>query len=346
MKTINCLLIFVLGIFLLSSCKKYLDRTPAADVSDKDVFGTYDSFQGFLDPNYTEVINYTTTYDCSSMDIGGETHSYIGWQSGYVANNGDYIYLTQNGSVSLWRRTYSVSSGAGIWRGGWEGIRRSNLALQQMNLLSDATDEQRKFLLGQIYFFRAFFHEGIIESYGGMPYVTKVFSATDPLNLPRLPYKVAVDSIVKDYDKAIENLPADWDKTVTGSRFPNANSGRATKGAALAYKAKLLLYAASPLMNKFSGNDYTYNVDYAKKAAAAAWDFLSFNAATPTYSLLPLNRYYEMFYKNDGTMPWTDETIFQRVKREVGSAMWTNVAYLYAPARMAKTGSSTESVNQ
>ena len=57
-------------------------------------------------------------------------------------------------------------------------------------------------------------------------------------------------AIDKDFDKAIELLPLDWDDPdfAPGVKTRDQNMFRITKGAALALKGKNLLYAASPLM--------------------------------------------------------------------------------------------------
>ena len=121
---------------------------------------------------------------------------------------------------------------------------------------------------------------------------------------------------MQDYDKAIPLLPEDWDSTVVGGQMIGANAGRITKGAALAYKQKHLLYAASPLMNHASGNDYTYNKALCERAAAAGWEVIKL-ANKGVYKLVPFSKYTDQFYKVDGTMPWTTETILQRVERAI-----------------------------
>jgi len=330
MKKIRYATILVIGVLLFTACEKFLEKTPDATVSDKDIFGTYTSFQGFVDPNYGEVINYNTMYSTTTMDCGGETiNNFITWSPAYTCWTGNYWYLSgqddysYNDMTSLFANAkygygiyYNVSGG--IWTGGWRGIRRCNVALQNLKLLTEATDEERKLIEGQIYFFRAYFHHQIIDAFGGMAYIDTVFAPSDEMKLPRLTYQGTAEKIVKDYDRAIALLPVDWDQTVIGGQRPGANTGRATKGAAMAYKAKLLLYAGSPLMNKYSGNDYIYNVEYCKRAATAGWEMIQL-ANAGTYSLVPWSNYSDNFYKNDGTMPWTKETIWQRVSRTSGS---------------------------
>ena len=244
----------------------------------------------------------------------------------------------------LWnfRQTYGYGisnvddKDAGFWYGGWRGIRRCNVALKNFHYLAEATQEEKDLLLGQIYFFRAFLHGEIISIWGGMPYVDTVFAASDELILPRISYQECTERIIEDLDRAISLLPLDWDYTTTGGQRFGANAGRITKGAALAYKQKFLLYAASPLMNLFSGNTATYNQALAERAAAAGWETLkAANTILPNghkvYELVPFTNYNDNFYKRDNTLPYTSETILQRTDYRSGSTVYSFVHAQYIP---------------
>ncbi len=337
---------------LTLSCEKYLDKTPDAEISEQDIFSNYQSFQGFIDPNYYELVGYNFHYNSSTMDIGGEAHSYIGWATSLYSNRGNYWALAGANPINTVShfnnssRGYGILSteGSGIWRGGWRGIRRCNVALENMDLLTEATKEEKDILLGQIYFFRAYFHMAIIEAYGGMPYVEEVLLQSEPNHLPRQGYHESVEKIIADYDRAIALLPEDWDQTTWGAQRPGSNFGRVTKGAALAYKQKTLLYAASPLMNQVSGNDYTYNIDYAKKAADAGWEVIKL-ANKGVYSLLPFENYSDMFYTTTSGSVWSSETIFMKINRIVGKSNHTTwIARQYNFPRLG--GTYCQGVNQ
>ena len=362
MKTVSYLLILVLGAVLLSSCEEYLEKTPEATVTEEDVFGTYESFQGFVDANYGEVINYNTTYATTTCNMGGESlNNFISWSPAFTTWNGDYWYIAGaddysfNDFTSLYMNGkygygifYNSSGGAGgggIWTGGWRGIRRCNVAFEHLEQLSDATEEEKRLIEGQLYFFRAYFHHQIIDAFGGMPYVDKVYSPNEEVKLERLTYQETTEKIVEDYDKATALLPLDWDQTVVGGQRPGGNTGRATKGAAMALKAKVLLYAGSPLMNKFSGQDYSYNKAYCERAAAAGWDVIQLVNSTGIYEMQPFDRMQEMFVRNDGTQPWSKETIWQKTRRSWGNSEFESfIRRQYSFARMG--GKYCEQVNQ
>jgi len=365
MRIIKNTLIYIFGVILITSCSDYLEKTPDAEVSSQDIFGTYEAFQGFIDANYGEVVDYINTYPTTSHNYGGETYSNLkAWSTAFKAWEGDYWYLAgmddhafydhtslyANNDFGTFGKYLSGGGGGGMWTGGWRGIRVCNLGLENIDLLTDATDEEKDLILGQIYFFRAFFHQQIIDAFGGMPYVNRILDQTNPddMQLARLTYQTDADSIVKDYDRAIALLPVDWDKTTVGGQNPGSNYGRATKGAAMAYKAKVLLYAASPLMNKFSGQDYSYNEEYAKRAAEAGWEMIDLANKNPdVYTLSSFDEMDNMFARKDGKVPQTKETIFQRAyagNTETGATFYKYLYQKWVPPFMS--GKHCETVNQ
>jgi len=363
MKPLKYVYITLIGVMLFAACTKFLDKTPEASVTASDVFGTYESFQGFVDYNYGEVRNYIGTYPTTTMNIGGEVlNNFISWAESYRVWDGDYWYIAGSTDYSYYDYTslfangrygYGINraaggAGSGIWTGGWRGIRNCNLALQNMPLLSQATDEERTLLRGQLYFFRAWFHNQIIDAYGGMPYIDTALAPGDEMKFPRLTYQETAELILKDYERALPLLPEDWDETVVGGQRLGANKGRVTKGTVLAYKAKLLLYAGSPLMNKFSGADYTYNKSYCERAAAAGWEMIQYAnkevGGKKRHELLPWANYSNNFYMNDGTYPWTPEIIWERVDAAKGNSAYEYIVRANSFTRLG--GRAGENVNQ
>ena len=325
MRTIRTLFYIFPLVFLFSSCHEYLDKTPEAEVTDMDVFGTYPSFQGYLDHNYALLIDLCTYGGGHpfTMFWGGESASlYNDLSQRY--NRGDFWRLvtpqtySYYNSNSMGRYGVGIDRVAGIWSGGWNGIRRSNETLKNLDLMVGGSQEEKDLIKGQALFFRAFFHGQIIKGFGGMMYVDTVFSPSDDMKLPRLSYHESVEKIVADLDKAIPLLPKDWDDTGPGSQRIGANTGRITKGAALAYKQETLLYAASPLMNGFSGNAFEYNIDYAKRSAEAGWEVLKLAEVDGIYGLNTWADYSRNFHNsNDGSVVYSKETILARLHYKI-----------------------------
>lgn len=121
-------------------------------------------------------------------------------------------------------------------------------------------------LRGEAFFLRAMFHYELFKRYGQIVLATRSFTVSDNLNLPRNSVDEVVKSITTDCDSAINQIAAagtkDWDA---------ANYGRATKGAGMALKAKVLLIYASPQYN--TNND----LGRWQNAAAAAKAVIDLN---------------------------------------------------------------------
>lgn len=95
-------------------------------------------------------------------------------------------------------------------------------------------------LIGEVKVIRAYSYFRLISFFGGVPLVTKPFSLDDDFNIPRDTYEDCLAFVISELDEAVGLLPLEYD---------DDNKGRITKGAAMAVKARALLYDASPYRN-------------------------------------------------------------------------------------------------
>ncbi len=123
--------------------------------------------------------------------------------------------------------------------------------------------------------------------YGGVPIITKAYGLDDDFIVPRDSYENCINFIVDECDQAAAALPATQDGN---------DKGRATKGAALALKARVLLYAASDFYNSnaswaggfsnpelvgYVGGDRTSRWQAARDAAKAVIDLGAYSLYKP-----------------------------------------------------------------
>jgi hypothetical protein len=121
------------------------------------------------------------------------------------------------------------------WKAMYNSIRAANVALT--NLSTATFDENlKKRLRGEAHFLRAYYYQQLVRYYGGVPIVDKTYGLNEDYTLERSSYKDCIDFIVKGCDSAVFYL--------TGQAV---QKGKASKAAALALKARVLLYAASDL---------------------------------------------------------------------------------------------------
>ena len=112
---------------------------------------------------------------------------------GYAIDGGNYRTYIGKGDCFL-DRSWKVDGdrfAKALWGGGWYAIRQANLGLEalQSGLLKDATQEERDFVEGQLYFFRAWFYFQLTTYWGGLPYMESVLPSDAQFNLPRESYQ-------------------------------------------------------------------------------------------------------------------------------------------------------------
>lgn len=96
-------------------------------------------------------------------------------------------------------------------------------------------------MVAEARFLRAWYYAILLKHYAGVPLVgDSLFTYETPINVKRSTYAECVNYITSECDAAAQVLPT----VQTGADY-----GRASKGACLALKARVLLYAASPLFN-------------------------------------------------------------------------------------------------
>lgn len=189
-----------------------------------------------------------------------------------LASASDEAMITVPGSSIVFLTDGSLtprkSNPDGCWENNYKFIRDANIGIVGLEKLPEANHDLKLQLQAELKFLKAFFYFELVKRYGGVPLIDRAYELSDDLNVPRSSFAACVDYIAGLCDESYTDLPAP----------NNVNFGRASKGAALALKARLLLYAASPLYNgkgyDGSDNEFICYGSYDKKrwesAAAAA----------------------------------------------------------------------------
>jgi hypothetical protein len=90
--------LFIIIALMMFGCDEYLNIPLEADISEEQVFGSYNSFQGFQDQLVRNLVDYNRHGARVTHSIGGEALSPSG-QSVYGGNTGDYFYLLSNRGI-------------------------------------------------------------------------------------------------------------------------------------------------------------------------------------------------------------------------------------------------------
>lgn len=310
----------------ITSCEKYLDKSPESTITEKDVYGNFVSFQGFVEEMYNCICDPHKALAGNiyhNMFLGDEvlSNAPLLWDDGnYWFDQGRFL----TGSLN----TSNSTMGKRIWPLAWYAIRKANLGLSKLDMMTDATQEQKDFIKGQCLFFRGFFHFELMRFYGGLPYIDKVLSPTEELTVPRLSYKETALKVAQDLEDAAALLPVKWDDTETGQATLGNNSVRITKIHALSFLGKNLLYAASPMMNESSTGVNAYDADLCKKAAAAFAEVIKICNETGAYKLQSWDTRTDNFWvwsSGNKTRPGGTEVIMNQMIYDVSYTRWTTV---------------------
>lgn len=182
------------------------------------------------------------------------------------------------------------------WSQNYASIRKVNIFLSQVGIVP--VPAKIPYWKAEARFLRALFYFELVKRYGGVPLIgDTVFNAGDVIRLKRNTFDQCITYISNECDsikgaERVEPLSTtDW--------------GKASRGAVMALKSRVLLYAASPLFNggvaagataeQQSLMGYpTYDVERWNKAAVAANDLLNLGSTAyslePTYNTVFLNR--------------------------------------------------------
>jgi len=147
---------------LLGGCQKYLNQAPEASVNPNDAYKDFKSFQGFTEELYCCIVDPAKASYQAEFNIGDEFLCNIDYMLLTGIDRGDYwqwetaygSYLSDQGGIQT---SPSNSHGKGIWPLAWYGIRKANLGLANIDLLVNATQEEKDIIKGQLLFFRGYF---------------------------------------------------------------------------------------------------------------------------------------------------------------------------------------------
>jgi hypothetical protein len=261
--------IILITSYLISCDARGLNAPMHNSYTKKNYWKTFEEVQSAINGVY-DVLNTTGLYRISTSGGGIMSENFT--PNAYGVGAGTPFV---DGSLGPDNATILRNR----WDDCYKGIGRANTVLANYKRANLSQKEADK-IVGQALFLRALFYENLVFFYGGVPLILKEPNLEKQGALPRTSIDKVVERILEDLDNAAQKLPYSYD---------SGNLGRATKGAALALKARVLLYYASPLFN--SKND----INRWEKAAKAAKKVIDI-APKAGYGLYP--NYRDLFLEN------------------------------------------------
>jgi len=233
------------GIALLSavlfSCKKdFLEITPTDQLSSESIFADQAGADVFLNDIYSHLPdeegggnNPAAYYVYDPFENYGDNavsgyHWAMSWVLGTTKSYGPAVY-----NPGLYNHDYPAMPF--MYDHTYQNIRKCNLFIEQVQKDSaNFPEDWRVERLAEARFLRAFYYHFAWMAYGGLPIITKVLNRQeqgDSIFVPRSTFEETYQFMDNELAAAAKDLP-----NIQGG-------GRATKGAALALKGWIELFA-------------------------------------------------------------------------------------------------------
>lgn len=228
-----------IAVPFLPSCD-YLDKEPDDMLTLNAVFGNANNTREWLAGVYNLVPDPLwgfMSYDYGYYMMSDEAQmasslGQFGWGNLMNVQQGNWTPTKLIPNTDLWKRTY-------------EKVRSALLFIDNVRELPDQrqTPELVERYKKEARFLIAYYYSRMLEVYGPFPLITTLTdtgASTAELQKPRTPYDEIVDYLDEELLELSKVLPASYD---------DVNIGRPTSGICLAVRARMLMFAASPLFN-------------------------------------------------------------------------------------------------
>ena len=242
MKKVKTILYGAALLLLVNACDSILDREVVLSLTEDDVLTLYNNTQSRAVAIYNYLPSGFRCVDGAMMASASDEAEYTLETSSIQMFN-----------VGSWNAKNNPDGGS--WWNNFRGIylvnhflaNSDNLDLEMYRLNPDDIGHEQyqnrldniKRWKYEVRFLRAYFYFELIKRYGGVPVITRPVEIGD--SFPRNTLDSCVNFIVKECDDIAWGLPVKYTE--------QENLGRATRGAVLALKSRVLLYAASDLFN-------------------------------------------------------------------------------------------------
>lgn len=227
-KIIQCILVGAMSV----ACN-FLDITPDEIATEKDAFKNFKAAEGFMYSCYSYLPQPNSS---ASLDLMTGDEVVTAFEHETFAHFPKGNFTAANPVISYWNTLF-------------QGIKQCYILKNNINNVPDIDNDTKNDYIAQADFLIGYYHFLLIRSYGPVILVKEEPKIDTPaeLFLPRTNFDECVAWVTSKLDDAANRLPA----TRTGNEY-----GLVTSMAAKAIKARLLLYAASPL---FNGNTEYYS---------------------------------------------------------------------------------------
>ena len=264
MKIRTILSAFVIAL-VSSACSDFLDTSLDRSQTGETIATNKSTIWGFANAFYSPIGYGFGTIDSNIFATASDEAQQTSAQSNVIYFNKGMLNENTNPLFTYYRNYYEGIRAANYFLDYVKDGRGEELLAQNRNLVTDRVNYERDlqslaWYKAEAHVAKAYYYSELAKMYGGVPIVESFVD--DGTMIKRSTYDQVIEYVVKEIDDYKAELALNW-------KDFKEREGRFTLGAALAIKARTLLYAASPLHNP------TNDVAKWEAAAAAANELIS-----------------------------------------------------------------------
>lgn len=233
MKKLKYLIPILVGLVMMG-CSDFLEVDPVNTQSEANFFNVPEN----------AILAVNGCYDLIGMtegpgpDQNWMTHNYEFFWGDICSDDAEKGSLSSDfpdiQDLANWTAKAENGVTNAVWIKVYDGLSRCNTALERLEL-STLEPSLRNRLMGEVYFIRGYWYFYASRVFGGVPVFTENVTPTDFGKIKRASLHQTYLQIESDFKAAVDNLPE-------RSEYSADNMGRATKGAARHYLARLYMY--------------------------------------------------------------------------------------------------------
>ena len=229
----------------------FIEKTPGGTTTIDSVFANAEYTRQFLTGIYALQYyglpfgsNTAHSQNCYTGKLDALTDCYqIHWNGTSIYNN------YYSGTLSANQTPLISFTGDYVW----QAVRQAWLLIENIKDVAGMDEAEKRNIIAQAKCLIAARYFDLYSVYGGIPIVRNSFTGSEgTYELPRATAEATANFIVELLDQAIPDLRWAYNGTTTDTDATN-NTGRWTAAGAMALKAKVLLFNASPLYNADQG---------------------------------------------------------------------------------------------
>lgn len=208
----------IIGILVCSSCDSLLEVDTVSDITNNDYWQSQGDMESYLFGIYDQFRN-----------VNNNTN--------YFEDRGDsFVPGMEGGPSNAWNQNLTDQN-APNWLSFYGVIQHCNLLLKYSEQINFGIQADKDRILAETYFMRAHTYFSLLRIWGDVPLELEPTESDSKPQLPRAPKEDVIDQVLSDINRAIELFPESGFK----------NKSRASKPAAYALKADVLLWKAKVL---------------------------------------------------------------------------------------------------